>query len=64
MIAQYAALDLDIHTGNGVDLLVTHDVGLPEIVGADDDSVPLQLFAALDEFFFCNRCHSWVSFLG
>ena len=30
-----------------MDLLVAHDVGLPQIVRADDDPVPLQLFAAL-----------------
>ena len=47
-----AALDLDIDAGNGVDLLVAHDVGLPEIVGADDDAVPLELLAALNEFLF------------
>ncbi len=51
-----AALDLDIHTGNGVDLLVAHDIGLPEIEGADDNSILLELLAALDQFFFyCCR---------
>ena len=58
-----AALDLDIHSGHGVNLGIAHDIGLPEIVGADDDAVPLQLFALLEEFLFrllCNR-HRMVS---
>ena len=55
-----AALDLDIHAGNGVDLLVAHDVGLPEIVGADDDAVPLELLAALDQFLFYRCRHRMV----
>ena len=42
-----AALDLDVHAGDGVDLLVAHDVGLPEIVRPDDDVVALELLAAL-----------------
>ena len=33
-----------------MDLLVAHDIGLPEIVGADDDAIPLELFAALEQF--------------
>ena len=37
----FAPLDLDIHPGNGVNLLVAHDIGLPNIVGADDDAIPL-----------------------
>ena len=28
-----------------MDLLVAHDVGFPEIVGADNDAVALELFA-------------------
>ena len=32
-----AALDLDIDTGDRVDLLIAHDVRLPQIVRADDD---------------------------
>ena len=39
----FAALDLDIDARDRVDLLVAHDVGLPEIVSADDDAVALEL---------------------
>ena len=42
-----AALDLDVDTGDRVDLLVAHDVRLPQIVRADDDSLALELLAAL-----------------
>ena len=33
---------------------VAHDIGLPEIVGADDDAVPLELLAESDRFLFCQ----------
>ena len=46
----FAALDLDVHARNGVDGLIAHHVGLPQIVGADDDAVALELLAALDWF--------------
>jgi hypothetical protein len=35
----FAFLDLNADTRNGVDLLVAHDVGFPEIEGTDDDAV-------------------------
>ena len=56
----FAALDLDVDARDRVDLLVAHDVGLPEIVGADDDAVALELLAAFDQFLGLPMplCHS------
>jgi hypothetical protein len=41
-----------------MNLLVAHDVGLPEIVRADDDTIPLELLASLKRFLFCYRRHA------
>ena len=43
---------------DGVDLLVAHHVRLPKIVGADDDAIALQLFAAIGQNVYC-LCHSF-----
>ncbi len=37
-----------------MNLLVAHDVGLPEIVGADDNAVEAELLAALLTFLWCQ----------
>ena len=43
-----AAFDLDIGAVDRVDLLVTHDERLAQIVRANDDAVTAKLFAELD----------------
>src|ERR1017187_7452262 len=57
----FAALDLDIDSGYRVDLLVAHHIGLPEIVGADDNTIPLELLAPLDQFLLDCCCHLIIS---
>ena len=42
-----AALDLDVDAGDRIDLLIAHDVRLPQIVRTDDDVLALELRAAL-----------------
>ena len=56
-MATLAALDLHVDAGDSVDLLVAHDVGLPQIERTDDNAITFELLAACYEFFFCNRCH-------
>ena len=52
MMATYSPrVDLDVAAGDRVDFLVAHDVGLPQIVGADDDAFALQFVAAIDLLF-------------
>ena len=53
-----AAPDLHIHAGDRMDFLVAHDVGFPQVVGANYDAIPFELFAALDERLFRRRCHA------
>jgi len=55
-----AALDLEVHAGDGMNLLVAHDVRLPQVVGADDDVVPPQLLALGDLVGQCRGCHSFI----
>ena len=52
-----AALDFDIDTGDRVDLLVAHDIGLPEIFRFDDDAFAAKLVAALDLRIYCCVGH-------
>ncbi len=52
-----AAPDFDVYARYRVDLLIAHHVRLPQIVGADDDSVALQHLAAIDEVLCCG-CHA------
>ena len=55
-----AALDLDIDAGDRVDHLVAHDVGLPDIVRADDDAFALEPLALFDCFVSQCLCHADV----
>ena len=43
-----AAVDFDTDARNRIDGLVAHDVGLPEIVGVDDNTFALEAFALFD----------------
>ena len=61
LLARATALHLDIDTGDGIDLLIAHDVRLPEIVRANDDTVAPELFTPLEGFLFCYRCHELSS---
>src|SRR5579875_154500 len=57
----FAALNFDVNSRDGVDFLIAHDIGLPEIIGADHDAVAPELFTALlalllAEFLQCSFC--------
>jgi len=53
-----AALDLNVDTGDRIDLLITHDVRLPQVVRPDDDILAFELRAALCCRCYCCVCHS------
>src|SRR4051812_43623377 len=56
----FTLLDFDIHARYSVDLLIAHQVGLPEIIGPDDDILALQLRAALLRRCYCYVCHAVI----
>src|ERR1017187_2170328 len=55
----FAAFDFDIDAGDGVENLFAHHIGLPEIVGADDNTIALELLAPLDQFLL-DCCWHWI----
>ena len=50
-------LDLDVYAGDRINRLVSHDVGLPEIVRPDDNVLSTELFSGFVAGCEC-LCHS------
>jgi len=59
MMATYSPFLISISMPHGMDGLVTHDVGLHQVPGANDDALAPELFSA-----FCLVHHRGVAIAG